>query len=226
MNRYLYPVLVLLFFVSCARVSENADYAAVARIAENDDGTAIALLGYPLRVDGGEPVMHNGVFYVPGARFVQQPSTMPLDQQYIVRQSAYELDVRGSVIVLRDKENAYELESYNIPLKADPGSELKVSRYYGKKVQQMRIEGDFPGGVMMREPERLMPDAGVFADAWFPVTPQGVVGAELVSPFPALENRVLYLSTTGIAVFTAHDTERQILWFADGHTGKVLLVLK
>ena len=218
-------IVVLFILGACARVEVDSRYADVRFIGENDTGTAIALLEYS-RVKGEEsPVLYNGVFYLEEKKFVQQPVDAGIDHAFIVRETEFVFSTRGDHLVFEFQGETHEVPVLHIPLRAAPGSEHRVARYYGRQPHHLQIVGEFPGGVMMRDPERLMLSRDRFADSWFPITPDGIVGAELVSPFPDWENRALYLSTTGIGVFTAISGSRQRLWFADANTGEVLLVV-
>ena len=89
----------------------------------------------------------------------------------------------------------------DLAAKAFPKAGLPVSRYHGKRGHFMRIQGQYPGGVVVREPRRFHRGGG-FSDGYFIVSPEGSVGAEIALPAngSVVNHRVVHLTRKGVLV--------------------------
>lgn len=112
----------------------------------------------------------------------------------------------------------------DLPARAFPRSGLLVSGFHGKRGHFMRIQGQYPGGVVVREPKRFHRGGG-FSDGYFILSPEGTVGAEIALPAngAVINHKVLHLTRHGILIVAQKDGRGgSILKGISGRTGKTL----
>lgn len=108
---------------------------------------------------------------------------------------------RDHLVITPDGAEAVRHYINDLPARVSRTSGLPVSRYHGKRGHFMQILGTFPGGVLVREPKRLHLGGG-YADAYFPVSPEGTVGAEVFLPTAdgTGNHKVLFLTRHGMII--------------------------